>query len=324
MLNRPRIRELSLGELLDTSFRLYRNNFLLFVKIAALVLVPYHLLSFLLTAPESPLQSSGSTTSLITSFLRSTSSPTDSGWLSLIYSVVVQPLLYGTLILLAAQCYQQQPVALGANFRHARQRLLTMIGADILQGLCIILAGLPAIFVAICGVRFIVDQRINAIFDASSPSETIPTILFILLGGLLLVLPLLVRVRLMFSTQAVMLEDQGAVASLDRSWKLTQQRMWRLVGFVLVVGLLEMCLTTLPVGAAVFGISMAGASDQLILALRVALDAISEIVVLPFTMIAYTLMFFDLRIRSEGFDLEQHDLLAPRPDDGEYQPSPSM
>ncbi|HEY0737600.1 MAG TPA: glycerophosphoryl diester phosphodiesterase membrane domain-containing protein [Herpetosiphonaceae bacterium] len=324
MLNRPRIRELSLGELLDTSFRLYRNNFLTFVKIAALVLVPYHLLSFLLTTPEAPLQGSGSTFNLISGFLRSTSSPTSSGWISLIYSVVVQPLLYGTLILIAAQCYQQQPVSIADNFRHARQRLFTLIGADILQGLCIILVGLPAIFVAICGVEFIVNQRIDAIFDASSPSETIPTILFILLGTLLLLLPLLVRARLVFSTQAVMLEDQGAIASIDRSWKLTQQRMWRLFGFMIVLSLLEMCLTTLPVGAAVFGISMAGTDAQLILALQVALATISEIVVLPFTMIAYTLMFFDLRIRSEGFDLEQHDLLAPRPDDGEYQPSPSM
>lgn len=324
MLTRPRIREMSLGELLDASFRLYRNNFLTFVKIAALVLVPYNLLAFVFANPESPLQSSGATTSLIAGFLRSTSSPTDSGWISLIYSVIVQPILYATLILVATQCYRQQPVTIGDNFRHARQRLLTLIGADMLQALYIILAALPALVVAICGVQLITNQRISAILDGNTPNDTLPTMLFILLGGLLLILPLLVRVRLAFTTQAVMLEGQGAVAGVDRSWKLTEGRMWRLAGFVLVVGLLEICLTTVPVGAVVFGVSLAGTDAQLILALRVALATISTIAVLPFTMISYTLMFFDLLIRGEGFDLEQHDLLAPRPDDGEYQPSPSM
>lgn len=324
MLHRPPIRQLTLGELLDASFRLYRNNFLTFVKIAALVLVPYNLLILLLANPAEPFQNSGAALDMITVFLRSTSQPNSSGWPSWIYSLVVSPLLSGTLILVAVQCYQRQSISIGDNFRRARQRWLTLIFADILQGLLTILAGLPLIVVAICGVQLITDQRVNAILAGGSPSsgtiDTIPAILFVLVGALFLALPLIVQVRMAFTTQAVMLEEQGAAASLDRSWKLTQQRMWPIVGFGVAIWLLELCLTRLPVGAVVYGMSLAGVDAQLVQALQVALATIAQIVIVPFTLIAYTLMFFDLLVRNEGFDLD-HALLTPPSDDREYQPS---
>lgn len=324
MLNGTPIRQLTLGELLDASFRLYRSNFLTFVKIAALVLVPYSLLTFLLANPAEPFQNNGSTLDLIMEFLRSTSRPNNSGWTNWIYSLVVDPLLSGTLILVAAQCYQRQTVAIGAHFKRAWQRLLTRIFADILQGLIFILAALPLIVVALCGAQVMVNQTLNASLNGGIPTagtlDSIPSFLFILVGALFMVLPLIVQVRMGFTAQAVMLEQQGATASIDRSWKLTQQRMWRLVGFVIVVWLLELCLTRFPVGAVVYGMLLLDIDAQLVPALQIALSTIAQIVILPFTIIAYTLMFFDLLVRNEGFDL-QHALLAPRPDDSEYQPS---
>ncbi|MBV9789892.1 MAG: hypothetical protein JOZ51_17020 [Chloroflexi bacterium] len=323
MLNGPQIHPLSIVELLIASARLYRDNILSFVLITALVLVPYNLLTFLLANPAAPIPNDGSTLGMITGFLRSTSRPNSSGWPSWIYGLAIDPLLSGTLILIAVQCYQQQTVTIGANFRRARQRWLTLIFANILQGLIFILAALPLIVVAICGVSAITDLRVNAILAGGSPSsgtiDTIPAILFILVGALFLALPLIVQVRMAFTTQAVLLEEQGAAASIDRSWKLTQ-RMWPIIGFGVAIWLLELCLTRLPVGAVVYGMARAGADAQLVMALQVALATIAQIVILPFTIIAYTLMFFDLLVRDEGFDLHQ-TLLTPPPDDGEYQPA---
>jgi hypothetical protein len=36
-----------------------------------------------------------------------------------------------------------------------------------------------------------------------------------------------------------------------------------------------------------------------------AAGAVANVLVVPFGLIAYTLMYYDLRIRKEGFDLEQ-------------------
>ncbi len=51
MLARPRIRSLSLSELLDESFRIYRRELLTLLAVAALVLVPYTILEYLLQLP---------------------------------------------------------------------------------------------------------------------------------------------------------------------------------------------------------------------------------------------------------------------------------
>jgi ABC-type spermidine/putrescine transport system permease subunit II len=144
---------------------------------------------------------------------------------------------------------------------------------------------------------------------ASGPSYTIP----IVLGGLTLLLlipPIIVGARLSLAAHAIMLEGSRARQSIDRSWQLTRDYLWRVLGFSITVSLLTFCISVLPVGAVTFGLALLGVDVQLVAGLRLALTTIADVIATPFGIIAYTLMFFDLRVRNEALDLVQNELFA--------------
>ena len=77
-----------------------------------------------------------------------------------------------------------------------------------------------------------------------------------------------------------------------------------------LIGSLPASLITLPIQFL--------APDQLRLqtVINTVVGAILNIIVMPFGLIAYTLMYYDLRIRKEGFDLEQQTTLLGLPQTG--------
>jgi hypothetical protein len=321
---RPRLRALSIGELLDASFRLYRNNFLALVAIAALVLVPYHLLSLLFSplSAASPIQSG---TDLALSFTRSLSRNNDRGPLGFVFSLIVEPIFHGTMISFVALRYQQQAASLTNSFSQALQRAISLIGALMLSIAAILLAAIPAIG-ALCfaGQMYtsILMQNVFSSFNSSSsPSITAYTIPFVLACvALLLFIPaIVVGARLVFAVHTIMLEGSTAFQGIDRSWLLTRDYIWRVVGLSVVVWLLIVCLSRLPVGGVISGLLLLGVDGWLVAGLELALGTIAEIVSVPFGIIAYTLMFFDLRVRHEALDLVQNELFTSG--SGEYDPA---
>lgn len=132
----------------------------------------------------------------------------------------------------------------------------------------------------------------------------------LILSGLSLLVPLDVGARLIIAAQVVLIEERFASESITRGRKLTKDSSWRVAVFVLMVLLLQIGLPVLLLGAAMSGVSQLSLDAQLVSALQMALATIAQIIALPLSFIAYTLLFFDLRIRSQGFDPEQHDPLA--------------
>lgn len=309
MVDPQRPRSLSIVELLVASIRLYRNNFPSFILITALVLVPYNLLTFVLADSTTPL----SMTELLTYAWRGTPRPNGGGWPSLIYNLIVQPIMYGTLILAAAQCYRQQPVSIESNFQTARIRWTTLLGVafqKLLVWIAAWLAGTVLNFFMWFPLDLIISDELHMRYATSGLSSKISV-------GLSLLVPLCIGVRLIVAAQAVLIEDRFASDSIVRSWKLTQHNWWRTATFAVVVLLLQLGAPALIVGAAMTGIEQLVLDTQLVAALQMALVTIAQIVALPLSFIAHTLLFFDLRIRTEGFDPE-HDPLAPHWNDGEY------
>jgi hypothetical protein len=115
----------------------------------------------------------------------------------------------------------------------------------------------------------------------------------VLLGVIALILPgIYLAVRWYVATQSVVAEDRGPVEALQRSGELTRGQWWRVLGISLVVGLLGAvagAFLALPVGA------LAAVADSG--ALLVLGNVIADSVILSFTALAGTLLFFDLRVR---------------------------
>lgn len=111
------------------------------------------------------------------------------------------------------------------------------------------------------------------------------------------------------SVPALVLENGVPSDSMRRMWTLAQKHFWPVIGFSLLIGLLSYIL----VGglAAVIGFASAAFTAtnpplSLLLLVQIgqaALTAILSTFVTPITLIAYTLLYLDLRVRAEGFDL---------------------
>jgi hypothetical protein len=319
MQSRPRIRQLGLGELLDESFGLYRNNFLTFVAIAALVLVPYTLFSF---AAQYPLQErlmgvqSGSNPFI-------TQSPFEMigellFWyllifaVSMMYVVVFQPLMEGALAHGITQRYLGRDTGVGDSFGAALRRAPSLILARLIPlALSLLLAG-----VIFGGGALLLLLLIGQSFSDLGSSGFGALFGFEILGfGLMAVLILVgigLVVRIMFTSQTIVVENAGPWQSIVRSWRLTEDSFWRLVGYLLVIGLMIYFLVALPTFVVSFASTLLGIDIQLQMLINTCANAVLSVIVTPFSMIAYTLLYFDLRVRNEGFDLEyQANTLLP-------------
>lgn len=103
-------------------------------------------------------------------------------------------------------------------------------------------------------------------------------------------------------TPALMVEELGPVQAMRRSWRLMRPRMWHVLGIAvlarIMAGVLGNLLGGIPsVAATVLGGSFAW--------FFIAVGAIlSSLVSAPIVAIVATLLYFDGRIRHEGFDLQ--------------------
>lgn len=137
-------------------------------------------------------------------------------------------------------------------------------------------------------------------------------VLAVALAALALIVPgLIVLVRTSFIAQANVLEDAGPIGGVGRSWSLTKGNALRVLGGIgLAWLLLFVVLLGMQMVAGIGGLLIGGQGVLLVASLIVS--ALGTALVYPIVPIVSTLMYFDLRIRREGLDLElMADALAP-------------
>jgi hypothetical protein len=97
---------------------------------------------------------------------------------------------------------------------------------------------------------------------------------------------IVIGIRLGLVTYSIIVEDQGPLAGLRRSWELTRGQIWRLLGYGIVLA-----LVIVPVGMIV---NLFGAAMPLVDVLN-----IEGWITTPFHTIANTLIFYGLRVEQE-------------------------
>jgi hypothetical protein len=298
------LRPLSLGELLDRTFRLYRNNFWLFVGIMAIpsaFSIPFMVLMFSMQSsamvpggPPAP--------KLVASMVIF-------GLLFFCLFCAVYSVAIGATTVAVSESYLGRKLTVRGAFGKVRGNLWRIIGVMVVAvirayGMLILMAiGLAVVVglsVAILGV----------ITRAGAPRPVMGVII-----GIVMVVAyiawlgawLLWSLRYAVSIPALLLEHLGVLAALRRSVHLTRGRRWSLLAAIVL------CTIVAYVGAILFQgpffvtlmVSARTGHVSQWLAYAMAMSgAIGGAIAGPILLIALVLCYYDTRIRKEAFDLQ--------------------
>lgn len=203
---------------------------------------------------------------------------------NLLQNGLVQILVSSALVISISQVYLTNPPTLGEAFRAAMQRFGSAWGASMLVGLAI---GLPTLALS-CG----------AISIAQS-------------AGIWLVLLIALPFAIFLGTRwslilpSILLEHLGAQAGLSRSWALTEGVFGKVFGTSFLAGILIVMLSTLPQLAISYGLEMLAPNTEIGPLVEIILTQIGLILTTPVSFGVTVVLYYDLRVRKEGFDLEQ-------------------
>jgi hypothetical protein len=134
---------------------------------------------------------------------------------------------------------------------------------------------------------------------------TLLNALGVLLGLLLFVLPgIWLYVAWAFATPVLLVEGLRGPAALKRSFRLVQGRWWRTFGVLIVGFILAAIISAVVEAVFLIGIVVGEDNDALVLVLSTIAGIIGLAVTTPFQAALLAVLYFDLRVRKEGFDLE--------------------
>ena len=198
---------------------------------------------------------------------------------------------------LISESYLGRDLAPRAALRRAVPRIGAVMVLSLGLGLVVMVSALPALLAVAGGGAF----AGLALQEGGSPGQAGTGALLMLAGLAMLVIPVFVFSGLSVATPALVLEDVGAGKAMSRSWALTKGFRLRIVGLLFVV-LIVLMIPFLAIGA-MGGAFQAEPSTGSVVLITVASGLVS-LVIGPLLYCVLTLVYYDLRVRKEAFDLE--------------------
>lgn len=283
---------MTVGDILDGVFKLLKANARSLVTIVAVFVVPLQLLSSF--AQRGTFGGAGFFEALRdpSVFDPEASQPFGDLGVFLVVTLaglVVLPFMAGAISQVVGASYLGETLTAGPALRRTLRRFWSLLGGWFVSHL-LGLAGFLVVAVAVL---------LLAALSAGTAALVVAVMGFLLLG-----LPtLLVASALsVVVAPAIVIEDLRPIAGVRRSWGLVRRRFWPVLGISLLAGIIAavvgQVLAFVPsVAAFVVGLE----HGWLLLAVG---GILASLVSTPIVSIAATLIYFDLRIRLEGFDLQ--------------------
>jgi hypothetical protein len=144
-----------------------------------------------------------------------------------------------------------------------------------------------------------------------------------LLGIMIVAIPLFIvfplgiylAVRWSMSFIPFVAERMGPISSIRRSWALTSGAWWHTVAVLVITGIVMSALQAGVGGVLALAAAVTGgvAGEGLSVFLMALVTSVASVLFTPFSVAIYTVLYYELRARNEGFDLTQraHQLLTP-------------
>ena len=288
-----KLKPLGVGDILDGTFSLYRNHFTLFIGIASIYfianLVEYSLKGLLAKSELNTI-------------------------IAVIVSMPLILLSMGGIVVAATRVFLGGEIASLVSLKHTLPKLWTLIYCRLIWLLA--MAGpIVLIFLSLGFVR-------------STGALALP-IMFAVVGVPIMIY---VSVRWVFYVETVMIEDYSGVSAMRRSSELVQDSWWRVFGIICMILISSYAVRYIlenSLGIVLISANLGGGTDLISLikwsiwdnvldtksypfyVVMTCSQMLLKALVLPIWIIGVVLLYFDRRIRKEGFDIE---ITVNRPD----------
>ena len=256
----PQLRPLSVGEILDASFKVVRQSFGTLAGCVLVVALPLNIINTLITASTS--ENAFNLDSATTTGDVSTGTALAGSLLTTVLSLVLTTLAAAACFRAVSSVYLGEQPTVGESLSFAASKLVPLILLSILFTIGLI-----------------------------------PAFILLILPGIWLAVAWSVGFPAMLS------EGLGPVAALGRSFQLVKGRWWPTFGAVLVMYLIVIVISGIL--GVLFGATLIASLDSEAVAavIYTIVNTLSSLITLPLFAAVLTIIYFDLRVRKEGFDL---------------------
>jgi len=302
------LRPLGVGEILDGAFTSIRRNPRATLGIAALLLTASAVITTTLSLillhyvgtvnlPSPGQQLTTAQTSRLLTRFAEVLAPTAT--VSLVLAFIVDTALTGLLTVVIGRSVLGHKITAGEAWQIARPRMAALIGATLLIPL--ILVGLWAVYALVLVILAVLHAP-GALIGALAAIGAI--------AGIILTIWFTIMFRM--AAQVVVLEREGPVRALGRSWRLVRGSFWRVLGITLLAGLIVVVTAgVLQIPFSLFA-AMAGGGNSLLpstggnvagILISAVGGVVAGAVARPISAGVAVLLYVDLRMRREGLDL---------------------
>ena len=276
------LQPMSMAQLLDRAIRLYRNNFLLFIGIVAIAQIPATAVNmiglWLAPVPTFGFNPAASITDVWLEMFQSMGFGNNLWvWLGRIVTLLLVQLATAAMTKAVAENYLGHKIGLFDAYRKIGRSGLALLAATFIGIFFMIFLFIWWVIVPCLGWF----TGLGMIFFFS-----------------LVVLPLV--------APAIVLEKHTAIAGLQRAWDLARRRFWWVGGCMLLLGLFGQLIVTGPALLSVFLVQStvgSGLDATTTTLMQQVIGLLLNLIYLPLQLTCVTLLYFDVRVRTEGFDL---------------------
>jgi Membrane domain of glycerophosphoryl diester phosphodiesterase len=302
------LRPIAVGEILDGAFSSIRQNPKATLGLSAILLTIAGVISTaislitrnLVGGINEPSLGQNPTSAQVFHFLRQVLAAVGiPALVSILLAIVVQGILAGLLTAVIGRGVLGHRITAGQAWRIAAPRLPALIGAAF------------AVIGLLTGLWAVLGLILFALHLAGAPTAAI--VGFGALGFFpFLALTIWLAVMLSLAAPAVVLERQGPLQSLRRSWRLVRRSFWRMLGILLLAGLIVTVAGSIlqfpfALASGVGAFSSGALSGHEPGVFSTVISAIGGIlagtVTRPIAAGVIVLLYMDMRMRKEGLDL---------------------
>ncbi len=307
---------MSLSDILDEAFDLYKSHFVLFAGIAAVVAVPASLIDRLASHWLGIYR--------LMERISASSQPPDAaavGAMMLYFMVAatVMSISYvlqaGALTSAIAQRVLGRPASLASAYRSVRRSFWRLLAAWALVGIVWCAVMVAAVFATAVVIGVAAAATVAGGSMGAASAVFVGVVAGLVIGIVMAIVAVMTSV---FVTQIVMIEQRPATETLNRQWALAKGQVWRLAVACVAVSLGSALLvgTTYASIDALFEYVLFPALHMPYEAQITVSSILSTLIGLlaqAFIATAFTLLYFDQRVRREGFDLDMLSQSAHAP-----------